>query len=102
MPDNEDQYEKNRERIKPFKVTIDAVRGFLERIRQGLVCEFCRDGVYDVAPYPTDQGLAGIIATPVPDMQNLGAWFYAATCNKCGDSRFFHAHTALAAMRSEH
>ncbi|RXT99105.1 hypothetical protein B1F73_15155 [Pseudomonas syringae] len=102
MPDTDDQHEANRRRIKAFKIPQDALLGYLDRMRPGRACEFCKVGLYEVAPHPSSEGVAGIVATPVPDIQNIGAWFYVVTCNNCGDSRFFHVHKALAAMRSDH
>lgn len=85
---------------KALKVPIDAFESYLERMRPGRKCVFCTQGIYQVAPSPVG-GTAGVVATPVPNVAKLGVWFFVATCDVCGDTKFFHAGQAFAGMSSE-
>lgn len=88
-------------RVKYLKVPRNAVRDFLERLSPGRKCGFCEHGIYEVAPAPTG-GTAGILSSPVPYLKGLGVWFYTATCNACGDTRFFHANKVRKLMSEPH
>lgn len=85
---------------KALKVPLEAFRDYLERMRPGRKCTFCTSGTYEVAPSPAG-GTAGVVATPVPNVAKLGVWFFVATCDACGDTRFFHTGQAYTAMTSE-
>lgn len=86
---------------KALKVPKDAFEGFLERMRPGRTCSFCSSGKYQVAPSPTGE-TAGVVATPVPNLPKIGVWFFAASCDFCGDTRFFHTGISFKAMSSDH
>lgn len=85
---------------KALKVPLDALESYLERVRPGRLCGFCSAGVYQAAPSPSG-GTAGVVATPVPNVAKVGAWFFVATCSMCGDTRFFHAGRTMTAMASD-
>ncbi len=86
---------------RALKVPIDAVIGFLNRISPNCKCSFCGVGDYGVVPGPSG-GTAGVVATPVPNVQHLGVWFYFAICTSCGHTIFFSAPAVLKAMTTDH
>lgn len=88
-------------RANKLKVPREAFQDFMERMRPGRGCSFCEDGIYHAAPAPSG-GTTGIVATPVPYLKGLGVWFYSATCDTCGDTRFFHANHVRSAMGDDH
>ncbi|MCE1009311.1 hypothetical protein [Pseudomonas monteilii] len=100
-PDDEAEDEFFQERVRNLKIPRNALRDFMERLRPGRQCEFCKQGVYEAAPAP-EGGTAGILSTPVPYIKGLGVWFYSATCNTCGDTRFFHANKVRKLMSEPH
>lgn len=61
----------------------------------GSRCLFCRKGDYSLAASPVGDGSAAVVATPVPNMDRLGMWFYVATCNQCGHVMFFNSQFVL-------
>ncbi|WP_152690448.1 hypothetical protein [Pseudomonas fluorescens] len=71
-------------------VQLKFFEDYLERMRPGRSCAFCSEGIYKPAPSPKGR-TAGVIATPSANIAKVGVWFFIATCNKCGDTRFFHA-----------
>lgn len=99
--DDEAEDEFFKERVRNLKIPRNALRDFMERLRPGRQCEFCKQGVYEAAPAP-EGGTAGILSTPVPHIKGLGVWFYSATCNTCGDTRFFHANKVRKLMSEPH
>lgn len=85
---------------KMAKVPLQALEDYLERMRPGRSCVFCAGGIYNPAPSPKG-GTAGVVATPAANVAKVGVWFFAATCNQCGDTRFFHAPQTYRAMASD-
>lgn len=83
------------------QVPLERLQEYLNRMRPGLKCGFCRDGIYEAVAAPKG-GTAGVIATPAANIKKVGAWFYPITCNHCGDTRLFHAPQAYQAMAAEH
>lgn len=86
---------------KIARVPLQSFEDYLERMRPGRSCCFCTGGTYIPAPSPQG-GTAGVVATPAPNVAKIGVWFFAATCDKCGDTRLFHAPLAYDSMMSEH
>ncbi len=86
---------------KALKVPVSAVIGYLNRIAPDSKCSFCGTGEYGVVPAPSG-GTAGVVSSPVPNVQNLGVWFYFATCTKCGHTVFFNAPLVLREMTKDH
>ncbi len=100
----EDAIDEDRRRNaqqKALKVPIEAVINFLDRLNPGSKCDFCKTGEYGVVPAPSG-GTAGVVATPVPNVQHLGVWFYFATCTTCGHTIFFSAPMVHRAMATDH
>lgn len=64
-------------------------------------CLFCNEGEYSLASSPAGDGSAAVVATPVPNMDRLGMWFYVATCNQCGHVTFFNSQVVLRKMSKE-
>ena len=100
-PDDEVEDELFKRRVRNLKIPRNALRDFMERLRPGRQCEFCKQGVYEAAPAP-EGGTAGLLSTTVPHIKGLGVWFYSATCNTCGDTRFFHANKVRKLMSEPH
>lgn len=86
---------------KMTQVPLERLQEYLDRMKPGLACGFCKNGTYKAVPAPKGD-TAGLIATPSANIKKVGAWFYPATCNRCGDTRFFHAPQAYQAMAKEH
>ena len=51
-PDDEAEDEFFKERVRNLKIPRNALRDFMERLRPGRQCEFCKQGVYEAAPAP--------------------------------------------------
>lgn len=100
LPDAPEDAEDSADH-KALKIPKDALEGFLSLMRPGRTCTFCSSGKYQVAPAPTG-GTAGVVATPVPNLAKIGVWFFAASCDFCGDTRFFHTGITLKAMVRDH
>lgn len=71
---------------------------FLNRVAPDNKCSFCNRGDYNVISAPTKGGIAGVVATPVPNVQHLGIWFFVASCNVCGHTALFNSKEVLDAM----
>ncbi|WP_162884126.1 hypothetical protein [Pseudomonas protegens] len=81
-------------------VPLQLLVSYLEQMRPGRSCVFCSGGVYNPAPSPAGK-TAGVIATPSANIAKVGVWFFIATCNQCGDTRFFHAPQTYDAIAAE-
>lgn len=100
LPDVPEEADESADH-EALKVPKDTFEDFLDRMRPGRICSFCSSGEYQVAPAPTG-GTAGVVATPVPNLAKIGVWFFAASCDFCGDTRFFHTGISLKAMERDH
>lgn len=74
---------------KTLKVTPEEFVNYLNSIAPTSVCTFC-GGDWGVTASP-DGETAALIATPVPNGNGIGVWFFVASCVKCGNSMFFNA-----------
>lgn len=86
---------------KALKVPGQALVDFLNRVAPGNKCCFCSRGEYDVISAPTGGNVAGVVATPVPNVQHLGIWFFVASCDNCGHTALFNSKEVLESMTKE-
>lgn len=86
---------------KALKVPGQALVDFLNRVAPGNKCCFCNRGEYDVISAPTGGGVAGVVATPVPNVQHLGIWFFVASCDNCGHTALFNSKEVLDSMAKD-
>lgn len=93
--------ERKSAQQKALKVPTDALIDHLNRIAPESKCSFCGTGEYGVVPAPSGQ-TAGVVSVSVPRVQNLGVWFFFATCNSCGHTIFFNAPHIMKMMSEEH
>lgn len=72
------------------KITADEFVKYLNEFGPNTKCSFCGNGDYGVGQNPTDSATS-MVATPVPDHNGVGLWFFPATCLDCGHTIFFSA-----------
>lgn len=102
MSNNGDQ-EASKDQQKPepvnsaraqqlLKVTPAELCDFLNERAPGKLCTYCGGSEYSVPSDPHGK-TAAVVTTPVPHVKGVGAWLYMITCQNCGHTEFFHAHT---------
>ena len=70
-------------------LTDDQLLDYLNRVNADAKCTYC-GGEYGVSRDPQNKN-AALVATPVPNTQGIGMWFYPATCIDCGHTILFNA-----------
>jgi hypothetical protein len=98
---SDESSDTDRSKNKALQVSGAALVEFLNRVAPDNKCSFCSVGEYTIIPSPSDEGFAGVVATPVPNVQRLGVWFFFASCKNCGHSVFFNAPFVLQAMAKD-
>lgn len=77
---------------KLLKITPNELCDFLNDVAPGKLCNYCGKAEYSVPADPKGKS-AAVVTTPVPHVKGVGAWLYMVTCQNCGHTEFFHAHT---------
>ncbi|MBC3196997.1 hypothetical protein [Pseudomonas poae] len=98
FPQDEAQAQPGGSEHKVLNMLGEDLASYLNSLSPENKCTFCHVGDYAVAASPGNPDIAGVVATPVPNVQHIGLWFYVATCDNCGHAIFFNARAIVRSM----